>query len=67
MRHPGDAAGWALVGAAWLLGAFGGGWILARLWKRLHPDLAFYKLWATATAVLSGLAALAFAFGAARL
>jgi hypothetical protein len=33
---------WLLVAAAWRLGSFGGGAALAWLYKRLHPDLAFY-------------------------
>jgi hypothetical protein len=54
---------WLWVGLAWIVGAFGGGWVLARLYKRLHPELAFYKLWAVWAAVLNGLAAIVFAFG----
>jgi hypothetical protein len=65
MRLP-DAGGWALVGAAWMVGAFGGGWLLARLYKRLYPELAFYKLWAVFSGVLNGVVALLFAFGAVR-
>ncbi len=65
MRLP-DGGGWAVVGAAWFVGAFGGGWVLARLYKRLYPELAFYKLWAVCTAVLNGAAAVAFAFGVVR-
>ena len=61
------AGAWALVGAAWMVGAFGGGWLLARLYKRLHPSLAFYKLWALWSAVLGGIAALVFAFGLVRI
>jgi hypothetical protein len=56
-------AAWLAIGAAWLVGTFGGGWLLARLYKRLHPELAFYKLWAAWAAVLNGLAAVVFAFG----
>ena len=56
-------AGWLVIGAAWLLGAFGGGAALAWLYRRLHPGLAFYKLWALWTAVLGGAAALVIAFG----
>ena len=59
-------AGWVLIGAAWMVGAFGGGWVLAWLYKQLHPELAFYKLWATCAAVLSGVVALLFAFGVVR-
>jgi hypothetical protein len=57
------AGGWLLVGAAWLAGAFGGGAALAALYKRLHPGLAFYKLWALWAMLLSAGAALLFAFG----
>ena len=55
--------GWAVVGLAWMLGAFGGGAALAWLYRRLHPELAFYKLWAFWAMVLSGVAALIIAFG----
>jgi hypothetical protein len=54
---------WVAIGAAWLLGAFGGGALLAALYARLHPGLAFYKLWATWAMILSAAAALCFAFG----
>ena len=59
------ALGWLLLAIAWMIGTFGGGAALAWLYKRLHPDLAFYKLWALWSAVLSGAAVLAFAFGLA--
>ena len=59
------ALGWLLVASVWMIGTFGGGAALAWLYKRLHPDLAFYKLWALWSAVLSGAAVLAFAFGLA--
>ena len=59
-----EGAGWLIIGAAWMVGAFGGGAALAWLYKRLHPQLAFYKLWAFWTAVLSGTVAILFAFGA---
>jgi hypothetical protein len=55
-------AGWLVIGLAWMLGSFGSGAALAWLYKRLHPDLAFYKLWAFWTAVLGGAAALVLAF-----
>jgi hypothetical protein len=55
--------GWLIVAAAWLLGAFGGGWVLAWLYKRLHPELAFYKLWAMWSMVLAGAAALVMGWG----
>jgi hypothetical protein len=63
MNGPPGGAGWILIGAAWLLGTFGGGAALAALYKRLHPQLAFYKLWAAWAMILSAAAALAFAFG----
>ena len=59
-------AGWAAVAAAWMVGTFGGGAALAWLYKRLHPGLAFYKLWAFWAAVLGGAVALVFAFGLVR-
>ena len=61
------AGAWALVGAAWMAGTFGGGWLLARLYKRLYPALAFYKLWAFWSAALGGIVALVFAFGLVRI
>lgn len=59
-------AQWAAVAAAWLLGTFGGGAALAWLYKRLHPTLAFYKLWAFWSATLGGAVALLLAFGVVR-
>jgi hypothetical protein len=50
-----------MVGAAWMIGTFGGGAVLAWLYKRLHPQLAFYKLWALWSALLSGAAAVVLA------
>jgi hypothetical protein len=58
-----EGTGWLVVGLAWCVGTFGCGWILARLYKRLHPQLAFYKLWAFWSAVLGGVVALLFALG----
>jgi predicted lysophospholipase L1 biosynthesis ABC-type transport system permease subunit len=55
------------LAAAWLLGAFGGGAALAWLYKRLHPQLAFYKLWALWTTVLGAVVALLLALGFVRL
>ncbi len=46
--------GTLLVAVAWVLGGFGGGAALAYLYKRLHPSLSFYKLWAFWTMILSG-------------
>ncbi len=62
-----EGAGWLVVGLAWCVGTFGCGWILARLYKRLHPQLAFYKLWAFWSAVLGGVVALMFALGMVRM
>jgi hypothetical protein len=56
------ALGWLLIAVVWMIGTFGGGAALAWLYKRLHPDLAFYKLWALWSAVLSGAAVLVLAF-----
>lgn len=55
--------GWLVVAAAWALGAFGGGWVLAWLYKRLHPELAFYKLWAFWSMLLAGAATLVLGWG----
>jgi hypothetical protein len=48
-------------------GTFGCGWVLAWLYKRLHPHLAFYKLWAFWSAILGGVVALLIAFGVVRM
>ncbi|HEX8451890.1 MAG TPA: hypothetical protein VF647_07330 [Longimicrobium sp.] len=56
------ALGWLLIAVVWMIGTFGGGAALAWLYKRLHPELAFYKLWALWSAVLSGAAVLVLAF-----
>ncbi|HEX2092127.1 MAG TPA: hypothetical protein VHG28_06975 [Longimicrobiaceae bacterium] len=54
---------WLVVALAWMVGAFGGGAALARLYKRLHPELAFYKLWALWTMLLAAAATLVFGLG----
>lgn len=54
---------WLIISAAWLIGAFGSSALLALLYKRLHPDLSYYKLWAFWAVVVSVVAALGFAFG----
>jgi ABC-type phosphate/phosphonate transport system permease subunit len=64
---PGTFAQWVPVALAWLAGTFGGGATLAWLYRRLHPQLAFYKLWAMWSMVLGGVVALIFAFGVVRL
>jgi hypothetical protein len=56
------ALGWLAVGVVWMTCTFGGGAALAWLYKRLHPQLAFYKLWAMWSAVLAGAATLLLAF-----
>ena len=55
--------GWAVVALVWLLAALASGAALAWLYKRLHPGLAFYKLWAFWTMVLSALVALVLGLG----
>jgi hypothetical protein len=62
-----EGTDWLIIGAAWFAGAFGGGWMLAWLYKRLHPSLSFYKLWAFWSAILSAVVTLLFAFGAVRM
>lgn len=49
--------GWPLIALVWLICSFATGAILAALYKRLHPSLAFYKLWAFWTVLTSLLAA----------
>jgi hypothetical protein len=58
------SAAFLVFAAAWLVGTFGGGAALAWLYKRLHPQLAFYKLWAFWSAVLGGVVAILLALGA---
>ena len=60
-------AHWLPVALAWLVGAFGGGAALAALYKRLHPQLAFYKLWALWTTVLGAVVAVMLILGIVRL
>ena len=43
---------------AWVVGSVGSGAALAWLYKRLHPSLSFYKLWAVWTMLTSLAAAL---------
>jgi hypothetical protein len=62
-----EGTGWLVLGAAWFVGTFGCGWVLAWLYKRLHPQLAFYKLWAFWSAILGGVVALLIALGAVRM
>jgi predicted lysophospholipase L1 biosynthesis ABC-type transport system permease subunit len=53
---------WLLLAAVWMACTFGGGAALAWLYKRLHPELAFYKLWAMWSMVLGGAATVVLAF-----
>ncbi|HSU14312.1 hypothetical protein [Longimicrobium sp.] len=64
--HPTGFEVWSAIAIGWLAGTFGGGAALAWLYKRLHPQLAFYKLWAMWSAVLGGIVALLLAFGLVR-
>ncbi len=50
-----------------MVGTFGCGWVLAWMYKRLHPHLAFYKLWAFWSAILGGVVALLFGLGVVRM
>lgn len=55
--------GLAAILAAWAVGSVGGGAALAWLYRRLHPSLSFWKLWALWTMVLSVAVALVLALG----
>jgi hypothetical protein len=55
--------GWTIVALVWLAVALASGAALAWLYKRLHPGLAFYKLWAFWTMILSAIVALALGLG----
>lgn len=54
---------WSVVALVWLLCSLASGAAIAWLYKRLHPTLAFYKLWAFWTMVISGAVALVFGLG----
>lgn len=55
--------GWYFVAIAWFVGSFGCGALLAALYKRLHPDLSYHKLWAFWTVLSSVIAAAIFVLG----
>ncbi len=55
--------GWLAVSVAWLIGSFGSSALLALLYRRLHPELSFYKLWAFWAVVVSLLALGIFTLG----
>ena len=48
---------WLVVCIVWLAASFGTAALLATLYKRLHPELSFHKLWALWTVVVSLVAA----------
>ena len=48
---------WLIFSAVWLIAAFGTAALLAALYKRLHPELSFHKLWAMWAVVVSVIAA----------
>jgi hypothetical protein len=52
---------WGILGLVWLVGAFGSSAALAALYKRLHPELSFYRLWAMWAIVVSVIGAVVFA------
>lgn len=52
---------WSVVALVWLVCAVASGAALAWLYKRLHPTLAFYKLWAFWTMILSAIVAVTLA------
>ncbi|MEJ2216492.1 MAG: hypothetical protein P8099_07735 [Gemmatimonadota bacterium] len=54
---------YVILGLAWLAASFGGGAILARLAKRIHPSLSFRKLWLFYSVLLSVAVAAMFAIG----
>ncbi len=54
---------WLIIGTAWMIGTFGSGAMLAWMYKRFFPELAFYKLWAFWSAIIAGAAALVLAMG----
>ena len=56
---------WIIVALVWLAAAMVSGAGLAWVYKRLFPQLAFYKLWAFWTMVVSGAVALLLALGVA--
>jgi hypothetical protein len=53
---------WVAVTLVWLACAVASGAALAWLYRRLHPALAFYKLWALWTMILSAVVAVVLAF-----
>jgi hypothetical protein len=56
-----DRVYWGILGVVWLASAFGCGAAIAAVYRRLHPELSFYRLWAFWTVIVSVSAALVFA------
>lgn len=54
---------WVIFSVVWLAGSFGTAALLALLYKRLHPGLSFYKLWALWSVVVSVVAVIVLAAG----
>jgi len=54
---------YVILGLVWLAASFGGGAVLAKLAKRIHPALSFRKLWLFYTVLLSVAVAAMFAVG----
>lgn len=56
-----STTGWLIFSAVWLLAVFGTAALLAALYKRLHPELSFHKLWAVWALVVSVIGGVLFA------
>jgi hypothetical protein len=56
-----DRLHWAILGVVWLVSAFGSAALIAALYRRLHPELSFYRIWAFWTVLVSVTAALVLA------
>lgn len=52
---------WLIFSLVWLIASFGSAALLAHLYRKLHPELDFYKLWALWTVIVSLLAGAIFA------
>ncbi len=58
-----DAVAWVVLLGVWCAAATGSGYLLARLAKRIHPDLSFRKLWLLYTVLMAFFAALVLLLG----
>jgi hypothetical protein len=56
-----DRLYWAILGLVWVLSAFGSAAAIATVFRRLHPELSFYRVWAFWTVIVSVAAAVVFA------